>query len=375
MALGLSEVVRLLNTNQPLEKSLDFIVEQSVGLTAASKAVIFERQGDKVLAKSCYPEGETYSLDLTDPDSASASCLMESVFLNRLLIYSRLDPETLKSDSQWELVSGDYRTALCTPLLVDDEVYGGLVLYYGEDRTFTPEEINLAHTLADQASLAIANDRLKGKAQDSAVTAERNRLARDLHDAVTQTLFSTSLIAEVLPKIWKKDSNLAEQRLEELRQLTRGALGEMRTLLMELRPSSFIDANPAELFKHLANAFTGRSGIPVHLKVDPTGDCSISVDVKNVFYRIAQEGLNNILKHADATQVWFRYTCGEEAITLTIIDDGLGFDPQNGSAGHLGLGIMAERAQSIHAELDLISRPGEGTTLRLVWHFSENPIK
>ncbi len=375
MASGLSEVVRLLNTNQPLEKSLDFIVQQSIGLTAASKAVIFERQDNHVVARSCYPEGETYSLDLSDPNSNTASCLLESVFLNRLLIYSRLNPATLKSDSKWELVSGEYRTALCTPLLVDEEVYGGLVLYYGEDRTFTPEEINLAHALADQASLAIANDRLKGKAQDAAVTAERNRLARDLHDAVTQTLFSTSLIAEVMPKIWKKNPDTVEQRLEELRQLTRGALGEMRTLLMELRPSSLDEAQPRELFKHLADAFTGRSGVPVELNVEPSIDCIIPVEVKNVFYRIAQEGLNNIFKHAEATRVWFRYTCGEEAITLTIIDDGLGFDQKDIPPGHMGLGIMSERAKSIQADLNVVSRPGEGTTLRLVWRFDRNPIK
>jgi len=236
MALGLSEVVRLLNTNHPLEKSLEFIVQQSVGLTSASKAAIFERKGHWVEAQACYPEGETYPVDLNNPDSASAHCLLDSTFLNRLLIYSRIDPKTMQSDTNWELVSGEYRTILCTPLIVEDEVYGGLVLYYGEDRTFTPDEIDLANTLADQASLAIANEQLKRKAQDAAVTAERNRLARDLHDAVTQTLFSTSLIAEVLPKIWKKDPEQALLRLDELRQLTRGALGEMRTLLMALRP-------------------------------------------------------------------------------------------------------------------------------------------
>ena len=82
--------------------------------------------------------------------------------------------------------------------------------------------------------------------------------------------------------------------------------------------------------------------------------------------------MNNILKHADAAHVWFRYTCGEEAITLTIIDDGLGFDQKDIPAGHLGLGIMAERAKSVQAELNVISRPGEGTTLRLVWRFDRN---
>ncbi len=375
MALGLSEVIRLINSNQPLEKSLDFIVQQSVGLTSASKAAIFERVDDQVVARGCYPQGETFPVDLTDPDSASARCLLETTFLNRLLIYSRVDPKTMKSDTEWELVSGEFRTVLCTPVLVNDEVYGGLVLYYGEDRTFSPEEINLAHTLADQASLAIANERLKLEAQEAAVIAERNRLARDLHDAVTQTLFSTSLIAEVLPKIWERDPEKAIQRLSELRQLSRGALGEMRTLLMELRPSAMQDADPAELFKHLTEAFTGRTGVPVNFSIEGSMDCRMAEDVKLVFYRIAQEGLNNIAKHAAAEQVWFRFNCTSEIATLTITDDGRGFAEDSVPPGHLGLKIMKERAESIGADLTLVSQPDEGTTLRLTWRFKQDEIK
>ena len=375
MANGLSEVIRLLNTNQSIEKSLDFIVKQSVGLTSASKAAIFERQGNLVVARACYPEGETFTVDLSNPNSPSAICLLESTFINRLLIYSRVDPKTMKSDTRWELVSGDYRTILCTPLLVEDAVYGGLVLYYGEDRTFTPDEITLAHTLSDQASLAIVNEHLKEKAQDIAVVAERNRLARELHDAVTQTLFSTSLIADVLPKIWQKNPESARERLDELKQLTRGALGEMRTLLMELRPSALRDADPAELFKHLTDAFTGRTGVPVLFELTIPAACVLPGEVKEVFYRISQEGFNNIFKHADATRVWFRFFCDDHAVTLTISDNGQGFDPEDIPAGHFGLEIMTERAESIGANLTLVSQPDEGTTLRLVWNFNEDAIK
>ena len=244
MASGLSEVIRLLNTDQPLGRSLEIIARQAVGLTAASKAAIFRRQEDQVDVEASYPLGETASLDLTDPDSPTARSLLEGVFLNRMLIYSRIDLQTMQSNPRWGLVSGDYRTVICVPLLIEDTVYGGLALYYGEDRTFSPEEINLANTLADQASLAIANDRLRTNVKDVAVAAERNRLARDLHDAVTQTLFSTSLIADVLPKIWRKDPAEGQKRLVELGQLTKGALGEMRTLLIELRPSTLRDADP-----------------------------------------------------------------------------------------------------------------------------------
>lgn len=375
MASGLSEVIRLLNTNQPLEKSLDFIVQQSVGLTSASKAAIFERDGDLIYIRACYPEGETRPVDLSNPISSSARILLETTFNNRLLIYSRLDPKTMKSETTWELVSGEYRTILCTPLVVAQEVYGGLVLYYGEDRTFTPEEITLANTLTDQASLAIANDRLKSEVQKAAVIAERNRLARDLHDAVTQTLFSTSLIAEVLPRIWEKNPEQGQHRLKELQQLTRGALGEMRTLLMELRPSALQEADERELFQHLLDAFSGRTGVPTDFYSEGLGNCDLSEDVKLVFYRIAQEGLHNIAKHADATHVIFNFICLPASATLTITDDGKGFDEGGVSAGHLGLAIMKERAESIGADLTLVSLPSEGTTLRLVWQAPQDTIK
>ncbi|MCB2214278.1 GAF domain-containing protein [bacterium] len=375
IASGLSDVIHLLNTNQPLDRSLDYIVKQAVGLTAASKAAIFERREDTVTARACYPAGETYAIDLTDPNSPSARSMLESTFLNRMLIYSRLDPKTLQPDSHWELVSGEYRTVFCMPLLVEDQVYGGLALYYNEERIFTQDEIALAQTLANQASLAITNERLKGEAQKAAVAAERNRLARDLHDAVTQTLFSTSLIAEVLPKIWEKDPAQGEARLAELKQLTRGALGEMRTLLMELRPSAFQDADPVELFKHLTDAFSGRTGVPAVVEISKDPNLSLPVEVKSVFYRVAQEGLNNIFKHADASKVWFRFDCSVTGVTLSISDDGQGFRQEDIPAGHMGLGIMAERAETIGADLTLVSQPGEGTTLRLVWQPDENLLK
>jgi signal transduction histidine kinase len=375
MASGLSDIVRLLNTNQPLEMTLDFIVQQAVGLTEASKAAIFDRQGDLVVVQACYPPGDTFILDLKNPNSTSARCLLESTFLNKPLILSRIDPTTMKSDTRWELVSGDYRTALCTPLQVDEAVYGGLVLYYGEDRAFTPEEVRFAHTLADQTSLAITNAQLKIKAQEAAVVAERNRLARELHDAVTQTLFSASLIADVLPKLWDKDPQLARERLEELQQLTRAALGEMRTLLMELRPAALSEADPGELLKHLANAFTGRTGLPVYFDLQAPVMCEIPADVKLVFYRIAQEGLNNILKHAQATRVWMHFRCDMEMMALMLRDDGLGFSSDHLLAGHLGLGIMKERAESIGAELSFSSQPGDGTTLHLVWNFKRNTLE
>ena len=134
-----------------------------------------------------------------------------------------------------------------------------------------------------------------------------SRLARELHDAVTQTLFSANLIADVIPRIWKRNPEEGLQNLEELRQLTRGALAEMRTMLLEMRPESLERADIKSLLTQLADAFIGRVRVPVSLVIQ--GDCELTHEVKLVFYRVAQEALNNIAKHSGARQVDVHLEC------------------------------------------------------------------
>ena len=142
---------------------------------------------------------------------------------------------------------------------------------------------------------------LAERAAEEAVTADRTRLARDLHDAVTQTLFSASLTAEVLPELWEMDEDEAKKSAEELRQLTRGALAEMRTLLLELRPVALTQTRLSDLIKQLCDAFIGRSRLPITLTIE--GERDLPPEVQIACYRIAQESLNNVFKYARATQV------------------------------------------------------------------------
>jgi PAS domain S-box-containing protein len=200
---------------------------------------------------------------------------------------------------------------------------------------------------------------------------ERNRLARDLHDAVSQTLFSASLIAEVLPRLWERNPEEGRRRLEEIRQLTRGALAEMRTLLLELRPTSLKDAELGDLLRQLAESINGRARIPV--KVEVEGRCDISVEVKIGLYRIAQEALNNVAKHSGASQARVNLTCTPQAVTMVVSDNGKGFDMQDVRAQSLGLGIMKERAREINARLSLESRVAEGTRITVNWEQAAPP--
>lgn len=204
------------------------------------------------------------------------------------------------------------------------------------------------------------------KAREEAALAERSRLARELHDAVSQTLFSASLIADVLPRLWERSPDLAHERLHELRELTRGALGEMRTLLVELRPAALVKADLTELISQLADAIVGRARLPVDVTFE--GDIAPPVDVKIALYRITQEALNNIVKHARASEAALTLKATEGGgILLRIEDDGRGFDPDGVSAGSFGLGIMEERTTAIGADLQIESQPGQGTIVTVDW--------
>jgi two-component system nitrate/nitrite sensor histidine kinase NarX len=263
---------------------------------------------------------------------------------------------------------GYVRSWLGVPLLVKGEVLGMLTLDHSRPDYFTARQANLVLTFANQVAVAIENARLYEQAEKSAVAAERNRLARDLHDAVTQTLFSSSIIAEVLPRIWERDPEEARRRLEELRELTRGALAEMRTLLLELRPSALAEARLADLLRQLAESITGRARVPVALEV--AGECRLDAEVKVALYRIAQEALNNVAKHAGASAASMRLSCQPGQVELCVRDDGQGFDPATLPPNSLGLGIMRERAEAIGAALTIESWPGFGTQIIALWRSS-----
>jgi GAF domain-containing protein/HAMP domain-containing protein len=257
------------------------------------------------------------------------------------------------------------RSFMHIPVEIDGQIFGVFNVNYAQPRAFGGEEQRLFTALAQRAALVIENAQLYEQAQELAVMEERSRLARDLHDAVTQTLFSASLIADVLPRLWKQDPDVGRVRLEEVRQLTRGALAEMRTLLLELRPAALVEAEMDELLRQLAEATTGRARVPVSVEV--AGDCPLPSDVKVAMYRIVQEALNNIAKHAEASQATVGLCCGPELVTLRINDDGHGFDLNNVPPDHLGLGIMRERAEAIGAILTIESEVGRGTEVMAVW--------
>lgn len=257
------------------------------------------------------------------------------------------------------------------PLAVKGRVIGGLGIAQTEPDTFTTHQANLALMMANQAAIAMINAQLYEQAKIVAALEERQRLAQNLHDAVNQSLFSAGLIAEVLPRLWERNPDEARRSLDDLRRLTRGALAEMRGLLVELRPLAMADSELDDLLRQLGDALTGRTNIPVVVTVTGQGGLreqgTLPVAVQVAFYRLCQEALHNIAKHARASQVEIHLQYDADAIELHIRDNGRGFDPEHTPSGHYGLSIMRERAKAIGAQLSVTSQPGHGAEITLRW--------
>ena len=263
------------------------------------------------------------------------------------------------------------RLLVSIPVTAKGRNLGAITLASRIDRAVSPEERALLASIGHQVGIAVENARLYEEAEEVATAAERSRLARDLHDAVSQTLFSASLIAEVLPRLFERSPEEALRRLSELRQLTRGALAEMRTLLLELRPAALSQIPLADLVRQLGDSTIGRARVPVSVSVEGQA-IELRPDVQIVLYRVCQESLNNVAKHsgASAASVTLRYMPaieGKGGVELSVRDNGHGFDPAAVGADHLGLGIMRERAESIGGECIIRSQPGVGTEVTIIW--------
>ena len=264
------------------------------------------------------------------------------------------------------------RLVISVPLRAKGETMGAIDLGSQAMRSITPDELSLLAAIGHQIGMAVENARLYEQAQELAVVEERGRLARELHDAVTQTLFSASLIAEALPEIWEGDRDEARKLLGEMQRLSRGALAEMRSLLLELRPAALVETGLGDLLRQLGVAVTGREDVSV--TVTEEGECALPDDVHVALYRIAQEALNNVVKHARASRVTVSLHCtapvnsGDgKRVELCVCDNGCGFDVDCIPPDCLGLGIMRERAQSVGAALTIETQPGHGAEVTVVW--------
>jgi signal transduction histidine kinase/streptogramin lyase len=373
---ALQETTKALASTLELEALLGLIIQQATSLVQADGGII------NMVAENGTHDETVAAVGLAASTVGLSSPLDRSLSGWATLHKQPLVVNDLEKDERVYRDAGDLvesknlKSAAVAPLSIKHEVIGTLVVIGTEagKGEFNQADLDVLVSFANQAAVAIENARLYSKAGHLAAVEERGRLARDLHDAVTQTLFSASLIAEALPAVWKEDREEGNQLLQELRQLNRGALAEMRSLLMELRPAALEQARLSDLMRQLGAAIAGRSGMQV--EVHTNADCILPADLHVTVYRIAQEALNNITKHAHATQVHLDliWTPGINGgapdsglLELRVWDDGKGFDQQKVSSENLGLKIIRERAEGVGADLRIDSQPGEGTTVLVSW--------
>ncbi|HEV3400055.1 MAG TPA: GAF domain-containing sensor histidine kinase [Actinomycetes bacterium] len=251
-------------------------------------------------------------------------------------------------------------------------VYGNLYLTDKRDALeFTEEDEQAVVTLATQAGVAIENARLFAEAQDRLALQERNRLARELHDSVSQALFSLTLQTRAAQLLLDKEgldpSGAIGGRLAKLRELTDGALAEMRALIFELRPEALREEGLVAAVRKHAEGLSAREELSVAIEA-PDDQLALPAQVEEQLYRLAQEALGNIVKHAQASMVRIRFQLSHpeaDQLILEISDDGIGFDPLVPRPGHMGLRTMAERAATLGGSLEVSSTPGGGTIVRV----------
>lgn len=286
------------------------------------------------------------------PDSESLTVIKE--------LGDRLDSAIIDEPAE---AFGPAGSVLGAALRVGDRRIGCVILESVTKGFFTPAHAERLRAIADQAAAAISNARLVGQATELAAAEERQRLSRELHDAVNQTLWTAALTADGLLRDLTPDAEL-HRRVARLRKLISGAQAEMRTLLLELRPQELVEVQLPELLAQLVAAMESRKKMEVTVDLSPV---ELAPAHRVAMYRIAQEALTNITRHSAASVVSVSLGTHDDGLAaLRICDNGRGFDVDNVPPGHLGLSIMRERAETIGAELVLRAAPGHGTEITVL---------
>ncbi len=267
------------------------------------------------------------------------------------------------------------RSIMWIPLVVKGKLIGGLGIGHHETGRYTERDAGLVQAIASQAAVALENAQLYEQAHELAVMHERQRLARELHDSVTQSLYSLSLMAEAARRLVAV-GNLERGMgyLGRIGESAQQVLKEMRLLVYELRPLMLERDGLASALKQRLETVEGRAGVETKLVVEGSG--LLPEHIETELYRIAQEALNNSLKHSSASSVAISLQTGHDPITMTVIDNGRGFAAEEiADRGGLGLVSMQERAQRLGGRVEVQSAPGEGVTIKVTIPLSGDPRK
>jgi PAS domain S-box-containing protein len=368
---SLLSVSRNVASTLELGPLLELIVEQLKSIADFHRCSIFELEGDTmVILDSRAIQAESVPSGLRVPTGVLGS-IWDGMQRGESII---IDDVHDSSDfaQGYRAAAGDLwetqpfqmiHACLGVPLIAKDRIIGMLVLSHMEPAFYTERQAELVAAVATQIAVAIENARLYEQAQQLAAVEERQRLARELHDSVSQALYGIALGARTARTLLDRDPEKVAEPVDYVLSLAEAGLAEMRALIFELRPESLeIEGLVAALDKQVA-ATAARYGIDVTAELSDEPEMDLAQ--KEIFYRIGQEALHNMIKHAHASKAVVRFGAENGSYVLEVGDNGVGFDTSQSFPGHMGLVSMTERASSIGAELEVESKPGEGTVIKL----------
>ncbi len=374
VAESLRAILAILNSNTPSDQILDDILEQGCRVLRTDTAVIYRMnvESNTLLPRAARNIPPDIFSQLKIP--VGQGIVGQAIAQRRPVVITDFDHVPIPVDGFEEreyLVNWakrNFDAMLGIPLLIKDQVYGGISLYFRDlGCPLTAEDTALAMSFADQAALAIENARLYEQASEIASLEERQRLARELHDSVSQALYGIQLGAQTVRELLGDDSSELDLKsalvepLDYVLSLAEAGLAEMRALIFELRPEALKSEGLVGALTKQASALRVRHHLQVETELGEEPDAP--VEMKEALYRIAQEALHNTVKHAHATRVALRLNGNAEWVTLWVEDNGDGFDSSGTFPGHLGLRSMRERAVRLDGTLDIQSAPRQGTQI------------
>ena len=364
----LSGIAGELTLDRPAETLLGDLARSVVNASTAvacGVVLIGEQEGAVHLFGS-YGLPEDYTAGLSEAyragvksPSLEAYRSRKPVLVRDLRAYILADPlyapvHRFVRDAPWDIVYS-------LPLVSRGLALGAIFFCFLPEGEPGEDEKIFLRAVADQAAVAVENARLFSEARGKAALEERQKLARELHDSVSQALYGIALGVETARELLPDDPERAAEPLDYATTLAEAGMTEMRALIFELRPESLEKEGLVAALEKQAAAVQARHGIRVEAELDKEPEASL--EVKEALYRVAQEALHNTVKHARAANVKLKLEELPEEFTLGISDDGLGFDARNDFPGHLGLKSMRERATRLGGTLEVTSEPGHGVRI------------
>jgi len=367
----LLEVSQNVASTLELGPLLDLILEQLKLVMDYSGAAVVELEGQDLVVRAYHgPVSQEEALGMRFP-AEYAHHLQVIRSQKPVIIADARGDDSLAQSFQGmssallEPYFGYVYSWMGAPLVTKGQVVGMLALHHAEPNYYSAQDTDLIMAFANQAAVAIENAQLYEQAQQLAVVEERQRLGRELHDSVTQALYSVTLYAQaahMAMSAGKQDE--AVENLAELRNMAREAMTDMRLLIFELHPPRLEEEGLAVALQGRLASVETRTGLQTELHVE--GERRLPISVEEELYWIAQEALNNVVKHAQAKKVTVGLQFDEKSVCLEVRDDGIGFEPAEArQSGGMGLRGMGERAERINGKLEVESAPGQGTTSRV----------